>query len=189
MAFSTLPERYLGADEGFDVTYHVRLGDIGHTWEVRCTAHGARVRKGVSRRRPDVVIGTDADTWLRLRAGEMSGITAFSQRRLYARGDVDRTIAFEGMFRLPSGRPPLLRVHDVELPGRRISTLSMGEGPDVLCIHGLGAHEGVVLRPGRRADRRRLPRPRARPARLRVLLEADARGLRRALVRRDDPRT
>jgi len=138
-AFKSLPERYLGADDGFDVTYHVRLGDVGHTWEVRCTAHGARVRKGVTRRQPDVVIGTDSDTWLRLRAGEISGITAFSERLLYARGDVDRTIAFEGMFRLPSGRPPLLRVHEVELPGRRISTLSMGDGPDVLCIHGLGA--------------------------------------------------
>jgi pimeloyl-ACP methyl ester carboxylesterase len=138
-AFKSLPERYLGADPGFDVTYHVRLGDVGHTWEIRCTAHGARVRKGVTRRRPDVVIGTDAETWQRMRDGEISGIGAFSQRRLYVRGDLDRAIAFEGMFRLPSGRPPLLRVHDVDLPGRRISTLSMGEGPDVICVHGLGA--------------------------------------------------
>ena len=44
--FRTLPERYLGAPQGFDATYHVRLGDLGHTWEVRCTTHGARVRKG-----------------------------------------------------------------------------------------------------------------------------------------------
>ena len=138
-AFKSLPERYLGADPGFDVTYHLRLGDVGHTWEIRCTAHGARVRKGVTRRQPDVVIGTDAETWQRMRDGEISGIGAFSQRRLYVRGDLDRAIAFEGMFRLPSGRPPLLRVHDVDLPGRRISTLSMGEGPDVICVHGLGA--------------------------------------------------
>ncbi len=70
--FRTLPERYLGAPEGFDVTYHVRLGDVGHTFEVRCTEHGARVRKGISARPADVVIGTDARTWLRLRAGELS---------------------------------------------------------------------------------------------------------------------
>src|SRR5215210_6038768 len=138
-AFRTLPERYLGGHARFDVTYHVRLGDVGHTWEVRCTEHGARVRKGVSSRRPDVVIGTDADTWLRLRRGELSGIEAFSQRLLYARGDLDLAVGFEGLWRLPSGRPPLLRVHDVALPGRRVSTLSMGEGPDVLCLHGLGA--------------------------------------------------
>ena len=36
-AFSSLPDRYLGADAGFDATYQVRLADIGRTWEVRCT--------------------------------------------------------------------------------------------------------------------------------------------------------
>jgi pimeloyl-ACP methyl ester carboxylesterase len=137
-AFRTLADRYLGAEPGFDATYHVRLGDIGHTWEVRCTTHGARVRKGVTSRRPDVVIGTDAATWLRLRAGELSGIEAFSRRRLYARGDLDLAVGFEGMWRLPNGRPPLARVHNVRLPGRRVSTLTMGEGPDVLLLHGLG---------------------------------------------------
>jgi pimeloyl-ACP methyl ester carboxylesterase len=138
-AFRTLPERYLGAPEGFDATYHVRLGDVGHTWEVRCTSHGARVRKGSTRREPDVVIGTDAATWLALREGELSGIDAFWQRMLYARGDVDLAIGFEGLFRLPNGRPPLLRIHEVRLPGRRVSTLTTGEGADVVCIHGLGA--------------------------------------------------
>src|SRR5213075_3591403 len=73
-AFRTLPERYLGAERDFDATYHIRLGDIGHTWEVRCTTHGARVRAGVTGRDADVVIGTDADTWLRLRRGELSGV-------------------------------------------------------------------------------------------------------------------
>lgn len=139
-AFRTLPSRYLGADPGFDATYHVRLGDIGHTFEVRCTQSVARVRKGTSRREPDVVIGTDAATWLRLRAGELSGLDAFRERTLYARGQVDMALAFEGLFRLPNGREPLMRVHDVRLKGRCISTLTLeGEGPDVLLVHGLGA--------------------------------------------------
>ena len=139
-AFRSLPGRYLGAQAGFDATYHLRLGDIGHTWEVRCTTHGARVRAGVTGRRPDVVIGTDAETWLALRRGDLSGIEAFSQRRLYARGDLDLAVGFEGMFRLPNGRPPLLRIHDVVLEyGNRVSTLTMGEGPDLLLLHGLGA--------------------------------------------------
>ncbi len=137
-AFRTLPERYLGAEPGFDATYHVRLGDVGHTWEVRCTTHGARVRKGVTNRRPDVVIGTDADTWLRLRWGELSGVEAFSQRLLYARGNIDYAVGFEGLFRLPDGRPPLMRVHEVRTRGARVSTLTIGEGADVLLIHGLG---------------------------------------------------
>src|SRR4029079_7109882 len=120
-------------------TYHVRLGDIGRSWEVRCTTIGARVRAGASNRRPDVVIGTDAETWLQLREGEISGVEAFSQRRLYARGDLDLAVGFEGLFRLPSGRPPLLRIHHVPVGKLRISTLTMGEGPDLLLLHGLGA--------------------------------------------------
>src|SRR4051794_15985006 len=137
--FRTLPERYLGAPAGFDVTYHVRLGDLGHTFEVRCTEHAARVRKGISARPADVVIGTDCETWLQLRAGEINGLEAFRERRLYARGELDNAVRFEGLFRLPDGRDPNLRVHDVQLPGRQVSTLTLGEGPDVLMIHGLGA--------------------------------------------------
>src|SRR3954451_5103500 len=138
-AFASLPARYLGADPGFDATYHIRLGDIGRCWEVRCTPLGARVRAGASNRKPDVVIGTDAETWCALRQGELSGVEAFSRRRLYARGDLDLAVGFEGLFRLPSGRPPLLRIHDVPVGRLKLSTLTMGEGPDMLLLHGLGA--------------------------------------------------
>jgi pimeloyl-ACP methyl ester carboxylesterase len=139
--FRTLPERYLGAPAGFDVTYHVRLGDIGHTFEVRCTEHAARVRKGISARPADVVIGTDARTWLRLRAGALSAVQAFRERSLYARGELDQAVRFEGLFRLADGRDPLMRVHDVPVGGGRlVSTLTIGSGPsDVVLIHGLGA--------------------------------------------------
>ncbi len=138
-AFRTLPSRYLGAKDGVDATYHVRLGDVGHTWEIRCTPLGARVRMGATRRRPDVVIGSDAETWLQLRQGELSGIEAFSQRRLYARGQLDLALGFEGLFRLPNGRPPLLRIHDVPAGRLKLSTLTMGEGAEhVLLLHGLG---------------------------------------------------
>jgi SCP-2 sterol transfer family len=114
-AFRFLPERYLGADPGFDATYHVKLGDLGHTWEVRCTPHGARVRKGATRRRPDVTLATDAETWTQLRAGELSGVEAFQRRRLSVRGNLDYAVGFEGMFRRPGGRPPLLQIR--EIPG------------------------------------------------------------------------
>jgi pimeloyl-ACP methyl ester carboxylesterase len=138
--FHTLPERYLGAPEGFDVTYHVRLGDLGHTFEVRCTEHGARVRKGISARPADVTIGTDSQTWLRLRAGELSAVEAFRERSLYARGELDNAVRFESLFRLPDGRDPLMLVRDVPLSnGLHVSTMSIGEGADVLLIHGLGA--------------------------------------------------
>ena len=137
-AFRSLPDRYLGSKRDFDSTCHVRLGDVGHTWEIRCTAHGARVRKGVTRRKPDVTITTDASTWLRLREGELSGIEAFRQRLLSVRGNLDQAVGFEGLFRLPNGRPPLLQIYDVNVGRHRVSTLTMGKGPDVLLIHGLG---------------------------------------------------
>lgn len=137
-AFRSLPERYLGADPGFDATYHIKLCDLGHTWEVRCTNHGARVRKGATRRAPDVTLTSNSGTWMSLRRGELSGIEAFQQRLLGVRGNLDYAVAFEGMFRLPGGRPPLLRIHDIPVGKRRISTLTMGSGPDVLLLHGLG---------------------------------------------------
>lgn len=137
-AFRSLPDRYLGADPTFDATYHVRLADLGHTWEVRATTHGARVRKGATNRRPDVTIGTDSATWMRLRKGDFSGIEAFSARKLWARGDLDRAVAFEGLFRLPNGREPLQRIRHIPVGREKISTLTMGSGPDVVLIHGLG---------------------------------------------------
>jgi pimeloyl-ACP methyl ester carboxylesterase len=136
--FRSLPERFLGAEPGFDATYHIKLCDLGRSWEVRCTRHGARVRKGCTRRDPDVTLATDSDTWLRLRRGELSGIAAFQRRLLGVRGNLDYAIAFEGMFRLLGGRPPLLQVHDVPVGRHRISTLTIGSGPDVLLLHGLG---------------------------------------------------
>jgi pimeloyl-ACP methyl ester carboxylesterase len=153
-AFRSLPDRFLGADGGFDATYHIKLCDLGHLWEVRCTPHGARVRKGGTRRSPDVCLSTDADTWMRLRHGEFSGIEAFQSRRLEVSGNLDYAIGFEGMFRLPGGRPPLLQIHDIPVGRHRISTLTMGAGPDVLLIHGLGGTRASFLETAAALSRR-----------------------------------
>jgi pimeloyl-ACP methyl ester carboxylesterase/putative sterol carrier protein len=140
-AFRDLPERYLGAAEEFDATFQIRIGDVGRTWEVRARGAACEVRPSAARR-PDVVLGTDASTWLALREGRLSGIDAFSQRRLEARGDLDLALAFEGLFRLPGGRAPHLRITDTEVPGARIRALVAGDGPQpVVCLHGLGANK------------------------------------------------
>ena len=162
-AFASLPERYLGSDPGFDSTYQVRLGDVGRTWEVHATEDRCRVRTSPTRE-PDVVIGTDASTWLALREGRLSGLDAFALRRLYVRGDLDRAVGFEGLFRLPGGRPPLVRVHDVDVPGATLSAVSAGGGPEqVVCLHGLGGNKTsmfdtvAALTPERRAHAVDLP--------------------------------
>ena len=139
--FASLPERYRGAPQDFDATFQIRLGDVGRTWEVRLRGDRCEVQPS-ARREPDVTLGTDASTWLALREGRMSGLDAFSQRRLYARGDLDLALGFEGMFELPGGRDPLLQIIDVEVGRTRVKTLIAGDGPtQVVCIHGLGANK------------------------------------------------
>ena len=140
-AFRSLPGRYLGAEPHFDATFQIRLGDVGRTWEVRLQRDRCDVRPSPTRE-PDVVIGTDASTWLALREGRISGLDAFSQRRLYARGDLDLAVGFEGLFRLAGGRDPLLRISEVETGEARVSTLVAGAGPEqVICLHGLGSNK------------------------------------------------
>jgi pimeloyl-ACP methyl ester carboxylesterase len=141
VAFATLPGRYLGADPGFAAKFEIRLGDLGRTWEVRVAGDRCEVRPTPARD-PDVVIGTDTATWLALREGRLSGIDAFAQRRLYARGDLDLALGFEGLFRLPSGRPPLLQISKVEIGGASVATLISGSGEEqVVCLHGLGSNK------------------------------------------------
>ena len=136
--FATLPDRYLGAEEDYRSTVQVRLSDLGRSWEIDLQPTRCKVRTSPSRR-ADVVIGTDSATWLSLREGRMSGLDAFSQRRLWARGDLDRAVGFEGLFRLPDDRPPLLRIHDVRVRSARISSLTSGTGAEhVILVHGLG---------------------------------------------------
>lgn len=140
-AFRSLPSRYLGADPGFDATFQIRLGDVGRTWEVRAQGEHCHVRTSATRE-PDVVIGSDAATWVGLREGSLSGLDAFAQRRLYARGDLDLALGFEGLFQLPGDRPPLLQVTEVEIPGATIRSLVAGDGPEpVICLHGLGSNK------------------------------------------------
>src|SRR5207302_9106042 len=69
---------------------------------------------------------------------EFSGVDAFQRRLLTVRGNLDYAVGFEGMFRLPNGRPPLLHIREVPVGRHRVSTLTMGTGPDVLLLHGLG---------------------------------------------------
>ena len=163
-AFRSLPGRYLGADPDFDSTLHLRLGDVGHTWEIRCGPKTARVRKGVTRRKPDVTISTDATTWLRLREGELSGIEAFRQRLLSVRGNLDHAVGFEGLFRLPNGRPPLLQIYDVKVGRHRVSTLTIGKGPDGTRAQASKATPAFSADPTGPADGTRAHESKATPA-------------------------
>lgn len=140
-AFASLPDRYLGAEPGFRASYVIELEDLGMTWGVELDHLSCEVLSSPSRE-PDVIIGTDAKTWLELREGSLSGLDAFRSRRLWARGNLDLAIAFEGFFELPNGRPPLVHLHDVKAGKARISTLTSGQAREtVVLIHGLGGNK------------------------------------------------
>jgi pimeloyl-ACP methyl ester carboxylesterase len=140
-AFASLPQRYLGANPGFSASYRIELDDLGISWAVELDEREAVVTVSPERD-PDVVIGTDAATWLELREGKLSGLDAFRSRRLWARGNLDLAVAFEGFFRLPNGRPPLVHIHEVLAGKARISTLTAGDGIEtVILIHGLGSNK------------------------------------------------
>jgi pimeloyl-ACP methyl ester carboxylesterase len=140
-AFSSLPGRYLGADPGFEASYRIELADLGLSWAVELDSTSCEVTVS-PRRAADVVIGTNAMTWLALRDGALSGLDAFRSRLLWARGNIDLAIAFEGFFRLQNGRHPLLRIQEVAAGSHRISTLTAGSGPETaILIHGLGGNK------------------------------------------------
>jgi len=140
-AFASLPERYLGGDPGFRARCRIELDDLGLSWAVEMDEARCEVTAS-PRKDPDVVIGTDAATWLELREGRLSGLDAFRSRRLWARGNLDLAVAFEGHFKLPNGRPPLLRIHKVQAGKARISALTAGDGIEtVILIHGLGSNK------------------------------------------------
>src|SRR4051812_47052653 len=140
-AFASLPERYLGANPGIAASYRIELDDLGVSWAVELDEKRCVVTVS-PKSDPDVVIGTDAATWLELREGQLSGLDAFRSRRLWARGNLDLAVAFEGFFKLPNGRPPLVRIHEVRAGKAKISTLTAGDGIEtVILIHGLGSNK------------------------------------------------
>src|SRR4051812_42059859 len=147
-AFASLPERYLGANPGIAASYRIELDDLGRSWAVELDETECRVTVSPERD-PDAVIGTDAATWLELREGQLSGLDAFRSRRLWARGNLDLAVAFEGFFQRPHGRPPLLRIHEVRAGKAQISTLTAGGGIETaILLHGLGSNKPSSYAPG-----------------------------------------
>ena len=159
-AFRTLPERYLGAPDGLRRDLPRPPGRRRATpGRSAARTHGARVRKGCTRREPDVVIGTDA--------ADVAG----PARRASCRASTPSrsacstpaaTSTWPSASRACSACPTAARrccaSTTCALPGRRVSTLTMGDGPDVL-LH---------PRP------RRAPRPRSSTPRRRSRARATA---------------
>ena len=138
-AFATLPERYLGAEEDYRATVQVRLADVGRSWEVELhprPLQGAHLSQPACRTSSSAP--TAAPGWPSARGG-CPGLDAFSQRRLWARGDLDRPSASRACSAFPTTAPRCCGCTTSGSSGARISSLTAGTGPEhVILIHGLG---------------------------------------------------
>ena len=154
-AFASLPQRYLGAEPGFDATVpgpprrrRPHLGGAGSGRPLRgppLAAPRARRRDRDRRRRPGSRFA---------RAG-CRGSTRSRSRSLYARGDLDLAVGFEGLFRLPDERPPLLRDPRRRRQRARHLDLSAGSGAEhVILPPRPRRRQELVLRHRLRADAR-----------------------------------
>jgi pimeloyl-ACP methyl ester carboxylesterase len=97
--------------------------------------------------RPDSEIVTDPETWRDIHEGRLSGIEAFVERRLWARGSIDALLRFETMFERPSSGGLPYAMEMIDVGGVRISTMIAGppDAPPVLLLHGLGATKASWL--------------------------------------------
>jgi pimeloyl-ACP methyl ester carboxylesterase/putative sterol carrier protein len=135
----TLPTRYRrGAADGFAADFDLSIDGVPYS--VAIGAGRADVKEGRPSS-PTARIVTDAGTWLALDDGTVSSIDAFLQGRVMVRGNVERAVRMQSLFRY-SGRartPQDLEHVVLRSDGLELSAFELGRGHPVVLIHGLGA--------------------------------------------------
>jgi hypothetical protein len=87
--------------------------------------------------RPDAEIRADAATWARVVDDVTGGMAAFRGGRLHVRRNLHLGIGFLAATS-GSDEPERLRFGRVETANHDFSILEAGEGPPLICLHGLG---------------------------------------------------
>lgn len=148
----SLPERISGtsAAGSIDTCVHLAVVDLGQTWELRSRERAIHVRRGPSRETPDVVLAGDSAALTGLLRGEVAGIELIVDGRLTVRGSIDTAVTVEALVRPADGPLPPLQARHLRVSGQNVAVLSSGTGPDVICIHGLGASRTSFLELGHR---------------------------------------
>ena len=134
----SLPARFRAeAAAGVTAEYLLRVDDEPFT--VSIVDGACYVRRGPSIS-PQVRVNADAETWLAIDDGRLTGADAFLSGRLGARGNLDLAVRLQTMFE-PHSRPRTphdLEQVDVRLNGISLSSYVFGEGEPVYLLHGLG---------------------------------------------------
>lgn len=135
----TLPDRFRAeAASGFSAEFGLTVDDQHFRIAI---ADGRCSIREENPTAPAARICMDAQTWLDLDDGTVSGIDAFLEDRLEVRGNVDYAVRMQSLFR-PSARartPQDLEHVTVRAAGIDLSTYAFGHGPPVLLLHGLAA--------------------------------------------------
>lgn len=95
----------------------------------------------------DAEIETDPATWRAMFSGELSGIEAFTQRRLSVRGSIEASLRFDLLFEHPAAGALHYAIERVDANGVKMSVLLAGEArrEPLLLVHGLGATKASWL--------------------------------------------
>jgi pimeloyl-ACP methyl ester carboxylesterase len=117
----------------------VRLGISGAAaWDLEVQPTRHRVRPAGSGGHPDAEISADPATWRRVADDLQGGMAAFRSGRLRIRRNLHLGVGFLAATN-PQAGPGGLRFETVKTKLGRVSTMSAGEGPTIVMLHGLGA--------------------------------------------------
>lgn len=105
---------------------------------------GDRARLEPARGTPDASISADARTWGSIARDLRGGMGAFRRGRLSVRRNLHLGTGFLAAVSGAEG-PGRLRFESIETRAGRISTMAAGEGPPVVCLHGLGGTKASFL--------------------------------------------
>jgi len=95
--------------------------------------------------KPDAVLSADAATWKAIGDDVRGGMAAFRARRLRIRLNLHLGVGFLAATSGIADPERRLRFDSVATGAGRISTVSAGAGPPVICIHGLGGTKSSFL--------------------------------------------
>jgi len=94
-------------------------------------------------RTPDAELTADSETWSRIANDVRGGMEAFREGRLSVRRDLHLGVGLLAATAEPT--PGRLRFDSVKTASGRLATVSAGEGPPLVCLHGLGGTKASFL--------------------------------------------
>ena len=143
-SIEALPEKFrAGASGGTKARFRIKVDRLKRDVVI----DGTSCRVEAARGKADSEIHTNAATWFRMEAGEISGTEAFAQGDLVVRGSIQKTLLFEPLFDRPDAGALKHTIEEVKVGRLRFSTLIAGpeDGEPLILLHGLGATKASWL--------------------------------------------